>query len=168
MAKNTKRKFNLRKVRFDSNLALSTLANQTVLTSSLTGVSANPYRCMSVKTTWNLKNLTSGQGPLIFGYVHSDYTVAEIKEALEVGGSIDIGSKVEQEQADRLVRIVGTFDGLLTEEKFNEGRPMKTRLNWAIGIGDSVAQFVYNDAGLTLTTGAFTDVIGIMWVKDRL
>ncbi len=161
-----KRRFNLRRVRFDAQIALATTANQVVVTSGLTGTSANPYRCKSVKVTWNLKNLTPGQGPILFGYAHSDYSVGEIKECLEVGTSIDRGDKVALEQANRLVRLVGSFDGLLSEEKFNEGRPMKTKLNWAIGIGDEVSMFIYNDSGGAFTTGAFCDVLGEMWVQD--
>ncbi len=161
-----KRKFNLRRVRFDAQIALATVANQVVVTSGLTGTSANPYRCKSVKVTWNLKNLTAGEGPILFGYAHSDYTVAEIKECLEVGTSIDQGDKVALEQAQRLVRLVGSFRGLNSEEEFNNGLPKKTKLNWKIGIGDEVSMFIYNDSGSTLTTGAFCDTLGEMWIQD--
>ncbi len=160
-----KRKFNLRKVRYDSANVLTTLANRIVQSDGLTGTSANLYRVMSVKCTWTLKGLTAGEGPLVFGFNHSDYSVTEIKECIEAQAAIDQGDKVAQEQANRLVRIVGSFSGSASNEKFNDGRPMKTRLNWSIGIGDAVNMFTYNDSGATLTTGAIVDTNGVLWVK---
>ncbi len=162
-----RRKFNLRKVRFDGQNLLGTLADRAVITSGATGTSNNAYRCMSLKATWAIKNLTPGQGPITFGYAHSDYSVTEIKACLEQQNAIDVGDKVAQEIVNRLVRIVGTFSGELAQEKFNEGRPWKTKLNWLIGIGDAVNLFAYNDSGAALSSGTpAIETQGEMWVKD--
>ncbi len=162
------RKFNLRPVRFESNNPLTTVGDNLVVTAGLTGTSANGYRCKSVKSVWSLKGLTVGQGPIMVGYAHSDYSTTEIKEAIEASGAIDIGNKVAQEQANRLVRIVGQFSGDAADETLNDGKPLKTKLNWAVGIGDEVSQFAYNDSGAPLTTGAEAGATGTMWIQDRL
>lgn len=160
------RRFNLRLVRTSTAVALTTLANVTVLTAVVTGAADGAYRAMTLTNTWSLKGLTASEGPITVGYAHSDYTVTEIKEAIEAGASISIGNKVAQEQANRLVRIVGSFSGLSTNEVLEHGEPISTKLNWFIPIGESVSIFAYNDSGATLTTGAIVDVTGKMFVKD--
>ncbi len=170
MAKHGKRsskgRYSLRPVRFANSITLGTLANITVLTAGSTSTADGAYRMISMQAVWTLKGGTTGEGPITVGYAHSDYSVTEIKEALEANASINIGNKVSNEQANRLVRIVGTFGGGLTDEQLNEGRPVKTRLNWFIPIGMQVNLFAYNDSGATLTTGSIVDVTGKCWVKD--
>ncbi len=78
-----RRGYSLRPVRFDGASALGALANRTATTDGVTGTSANAYRCVTIKSIWNLKNHTVAEGPLIFGYAYSDYSVTEIKEWLE-------------------------------------------------------------------------------------
>ncbi len=164
--KKGRRKFNLRKVRYEAQDPLLTTGNRAVATSGLTGTSANAYRAVSLKGTWTLNANTPGEGPYHFGYAHSDYSDAEIKEWFESQLAIDQGDKIAQEKANRLIRQVGSFTGELASEKFNEGRVYKTRLNWAIGIGDAVNVWVYNDSGASLTTGTLVDAQGVLWVKD--
>ncbi len=100
------------------------------------------------------------------GYAFGDYTVTEIKEALESTSSISIGNKVENERSRRWVRKIGTFAGLDTDEVLNDGKPIKTRLNWAIPIGTSVNMFCYNDSASQRSTGAFVKFNGTLFVKD--
>ncbi len=162
-----RRKFNLRRVRVTPTLALSTLAAATALTVGLTGNADGAYRCVSIKQTWSIKEMTAGQGPILFGYSHSDYTVAEIKEAIEAAAAISVGNKIAQEQANRLVRLVGSFQPDDTgEQEFNDGEPVSTKLNWLIPIGKEVDLFVYNDDTSDLTTGGRVSASGDMWVKD--
>ncbi len=114
---------------------------------------------------WTLDNLPSGDGPVVVGYAHSDYSVTEIKEALEAGSSISVGNMVSQEHANRLVRKVGTF--VEAEAPLNNGMPIKTRLNWLIPIGKEVNVFAFNDhAADALATGSILTFNGNMWVKD--
>ncbi len=161
-----RRKFSLRSVRTTGGVALATLANVTVVAGALVGTADGAYRLMSTRLVWSLKSSTAGDGPIVVGLAHNDYTVGEIKEAIEAGSAISIGNKVANEQAGRLVRIVGIFPGLSTDEVLNDGRPVKTKLNWAIPIGSSVNVFAYNDSGATLAGGAIVDATGPMWVKD--
>ncbi len=159
------RPFGLREVRTSSVVTMATTAAQVALSQALTAASTSgPYRCISVIASWRSQELTDADGPLIVGYAHSDYSVTEIKECIEASASIDQGDKVAQERANRLVRVVGTL-GQAVDDELNNGAPIKTRLNWLIGIGDTVNAFVYND-GITMSTGALVRINGSLWVKD--
>ncbi len=142
---------------------MSTLASKIVLVTTLTGNADGAYRCISIDSSWAWVAATAGEGPLTVGYAHSDYSITEIKEALEAGASISVGDKVNQEKANRLVRKVGVINSLLGE--LNDGAPIKTRLNWLIPIGKSVNMFAYNE-GAALTTGSSLHSSGDMWVRD--
>ncbi len=165
MAKHS-RKFSLRPVKVQPQLVLGTLANNIVVVAGVTGAADGQYRATSISTLWGMSGATAGEGPIIVGYAHSDYTVTEIKEALESNASISIGLKVEQERANRLVRVVGTFANDGTEESLNDGKFIKTKLNWAMSIGKFINIFAYNDSGATLTTGQVVKTQGKLWVKD--
>ncbi len=76
---------------------------------------------------------------------------------IENAGSWDAGSKVEQEIAKRLVRILGTFvsegDGTAVGDvRFNDGVPLKTKLNWILNTGDTIKMWGYNVSGTPLST----------------
>ncbi len=164
--KPVKRRFSLRPVRITPELALGTLASDTAITAALTGNSTVPYRVISIESTWNMIGGTGVDGPVTLGYAHSDYTVTEIKEALEAGASIDPGNKIANEQSNRLIRIVGSVDA--AQNRLNDGRPIKTRLNWAISIGQAVNMFAFNEEAAALSTGAVVHLAGKMWIKDSV
>ncbi len=169
MAKKPRRRgrFNLRRVRVSTELALLTLASDTALVGSLTGAAGGAYRVISSVMTWAITKGAAGEGPITVGYAHSDYTVAEIKECLEAFASIDQGDKIAQERANRLIRVVGTISlGAGNMSVLNDGRTVKTKLNWLINIGDSVNQFAFNESTGALTTGAVTNVQGNLWIQD--
>ncbi len=161
------RRFNLRRVRITPTQPLGTLAAATALVVGLTGSADGAYRVVSVKQTWSIKEMTAGQGPILFGYAHSDYTVAEIKESIEAAAAISLGDKIAQEKANRLVRLVGSFQPDDTgEQLFNDGKQVSTKLNWLIPIGKAVNMFCYNDDTSDLTTGGRVSSTGDMWIKD--
>ncbi len=159
-----RRRYNLRRVRMTPELALATLASDTAIVAVMTGVATDTYRAVSVIATWALRGITGGEGPITVGYAHSSYTVTQIKECLEAF-SIDQGDKLSSEQASRLVRIVGTFASE-ADTMLNDGKPIKTRLNWKIAIGSQVNLFAYNEDTAALSTGAVLHVAGNMYVKD--
>lgn len=161
-----KRRFNLRRVRTTPSLALGTLGANIAITGALTGAADGQYRIMSAKQTWSMDDHTAAEGPIMVGYAHSDYSVTEIKEALEAAASISLGNKVAQEQANRLVRLVGVLGGEVDSEALNDGKPITTKLNWAIPIGQNVNIFAYNDGLAALSTGSVVHAMGDIWVKD--
>ncbi len=164
MAKHGKRRFNLRRVRVTPSLALGTLSPAIVIAGGISGAASNTYRAVSVHMTWTAELLL--EGPVIVGYAHSDYTITEIKESIEASASIDPGRKIEREKANRLVRLVGALSP--DEDSLNDGRPVKTKLNWLIAPGDEVNAFAYNDSSAVLTTGAIIHPTGTLWVKDSV
>ncbi len=159
-----RRQFNLRKVHITPAQALSTLAGVTVLTTGLTGTADGAYRCVSVKGIHSILGLTAGEGPVTVGFAHGDYSVTEIKEAIESALSISVGDKLAQEKANRLVRVIGEISA--AEPMLNEGMPVSTKLNWFIPIGKVISLFAYNNNSGTLTTGAIQNFSGDLWVKD--
>ncbi len=164
------RRFDLRKVHMNTTVSVGALAAADVVESSITAQSTNAYRLISVDFSYGLSDLgaTSDDGQ-VFGLSHSDYTAAEIEECLESQGAIDIGSKIEQEQANRLVRQIGQMvgaPGTGAGLNFNDGMPVKTKLNWYMGIGDQLALWIRNTSGTVYTTGATIDISGVFWVKD--
>ena len=115
--------------------------------------------------------MTLGDGPVTVGYAHSDYSVTEIKECLEAFAAIDQGDKIARERANRLVRTVGTLGagvvaGATSYDVLNDGKPVSTKLNWLINIGDSVVLFAFNESTGALTTGSFINAQGDIWIKD--
>jgi len=168
-----RRKFNLRQVRIFASGTIGALAALDVVSNPVTVTSLNPYRLISVHASYSL----SDQGSTIddgyeFGLAHSDYTAAEVEECLEASASIDIGDKVAQEKSNRLVRSIGiiTAGGPITAGglNFNDGRKVRTKLNWKIGIGQTLNLWVRNGSGVVYTTGAKLLMAGSLWIKDGL
>ncbi len=160
--KKGRRRFNLRRVRLTPEIALLTLATDTALAATMVGTAISSYRCVSVKGTWTLSALTADEGPITVGIAHGDYSVTEIKECIEAGAGIDPGDKTSQERANRLIRIIGTLTG--SNASLNDGRPVKTRLNWFIPVGQHINIFAFNESVSTLTTGANVKFTGNAWV----
>ncbi len=159
----------MRRVRLEAGNAIGALAAGDVISAAMTAVSANRYRVVSVIASYALTDLGAQiDDTQQFGIAHSDYTDAEIEECLEATAAIDIGDKVAQEKANRLVREIGTIvPGTISAggAGFNDGRPVKTRLNWMIGIGDTLRLYVRNGSGAVYTTGATLKAKGNLWVK---
>ncbi len=148
-----------RRVRVSSDLAVGALAAGDVVAGQVMNNAIDKNRITSIDWTWAIDAMTAGEGPLEVGVAHSDYTAAEIEECLEAGGSYDIGDKIATEQANRLVRSIGTLSA--EEPRLNDGRPIKTRLNWLIATGDSLQIWVLNtDDAAPVTTGASLEVNG--------
>lgn len=173
MAKARKRRSRRKLVgkRFTQTQPLGTLGSLTVVQSNIDdgSVLLEDFFCMSVHATWSLKAFTiaAGDGPIIVGFNHGDYTATEVKEALEVS-FLGPDKKIEQERNRRLVRIVGTLqpdgaDGEVVGAKLNDGAVVKTKLNWTIESGSNLEVFAYNAGSGGLATGCIQDCIGTAW-----
>ncbi len=146
----------------NSSIALSTLTNNTTLTGSLIGTLTEDLYVTSVDLQWTIRSLTAGEGPIQVGLAHSDYTDTEIQENLDVS-YVGPGDKITQEQARRLVRRVGLFNGLAGEEALNNGVSVKTVCKFMIDDGLDLDIFASNRSGATLTTGAIVQAFGTVW-----
>ncbi len=166
----SRRRFNLRKVRIASFVNAGALASLDVIVGPITNNLSDDMRFMSVDLTYSLDDIGATQDDgQEFGLAHSDYTAAEIEEALEASQSIDLGNKVASEQANRLVRVIGNFQGAPgtgAGKSFNNGLPVKTKLNWKMSSGDQLSLWIRNGSGTVYTTGARVSILGNLWVKD--
>ncbi len=156
-----------------ATVAVGALAAGDVIEAGITGVATEMYRLMSIKCAWSITDVGAAiDDGFEFGVAHSDYTAAQIEEALEATTSMDLGDKLAQEKANRLVRLIGTISGGVTTAAgglaFNDGRPIKTRLNWKMTTGDTLVGWVRNASGVIYTTGALLSVIGDLWLKDSV
>jgi len=159
----------LRRVGVESGLAVGALTTGDVTIGALTQSSLNKYRVTSVDLTYAISDLAALiDDNFQFGIAYGDYTSAEVEECLESASSIDIGNKIEREQANRLVRHIGSISGNQVTVgaglTFNDGRSMRTKLNWLIGIGDVLNLWVRNGSGVTYTGGSILKAQGVMWV----
>ncbi len=148
-------------------VTLATTANNTVVATNLTDVLDEEAFLISVKATWSIRSLTAGEGPLLVGLAHSDYTAAEVEEWVENTGSWERGNMVQQEIARRKIRQVGVFDGQSATEKLENGVKITTPCKWGLITGDSIKFWVYNKSGAALTTGAFVSVDGMAFLRPR-
>ncbi len=143
----------------DEELALGGLAASTLISVDFDETMIEAGRITSVVASWALSDWTAGagDGPITFGLAHSDYSDAEIEQVIEASGSWDTGDKVAQEVNSRLVRIIGTFrsDTLSTTRMvvFNEGKMIKTKLNWKMTTGDTLSVWAFNNGSSALATG---------------
>ncbi len=164
--------FRLRKVRITPAVAIGALASLAVVKSTGTSAAANTLRFISIDMSWSITDLAANVDDAFqFGVAHSDYTAAEIEECLEATLSMDVGDKISQERANRLVREIGTISPtggtiLGSGIAFNDGKPVKTRLNWLMAIGDTLDVWVRNGSGTVYTTGTILSGTGTLWVKD--
>ncbi len=171
MAKARKRRrFNLRKVRIAAAVTVGALASLDVVQGVIHPTPTNPLRVVSTKFAYSWADIGAAiDDGFEFGLAHSDYSAAEIEECLEASASIDQGDKVAQEQANRLVRSIGIMpaSGITDSGRtFNNGNPVHTKLNWKLGIGDTLTGWVRNGSGNVYTIGSTLLVQGDMWIKD--
>ncbi len=167
-----RRRFNLRKVRVYDETAIGALASLDVIVAAAVAASTNPYRLMSIDASYSVADVGAfADDSYEFGLSHSNYTAAEVEECLEATTAIDIGDKVAQERANRLVRPIGIITsavGTAGGATFNNGMPVKTKLNWHIGIGNTLNVWIRNGSGNVYTTGATLVIAGNIWIKDAV
>ncbi len=114
---------------------------------------------MSIKSTWSIRDVMPGEGPLQVGWAHSDLTGTEIAEAL-TAELVDPSNIITKERASRPVRSVGAFHGALSHEALADGREIKTKMRFIVNDGHSIDAWVANRSGTTVTTGAVVVITG--------
>ncbi len=168
--KPTRRRFNLRKVRVVDAATVGALATLTLVTDVITNAAVQRMRFISLKASYAWSDLAVEDDGMSFGVAHSDYSDAEIEECLESATAIDLGDKVAQEKAARLVREIGTFGGNTDTAgggvMFNDGKPVTTKLNWLMAPGDQLKFWMRNGSQSNYTNGGKVLINGALWVKD--
>ena len=161
----------IRKVRVATILSVGALATLDVNVGAISLTATDPLQIISAHLTWKMTDVPvpadDGQE---FGLSHGDYTAAEVEECLEALSSIDLGNKIAQEQANRLVRSIGTMEntsaGTDGGMNFASGRQVKTKLNWRLSSGHEINLWIRNGSDTVWTTGANISVQGVLWVRD--
>ncbi len=138
------------------NLALGTLGAN-VLISGVTDTVNERTLISSVVATYSLAGLTPGEniGPVFVGLAHSDYTDAEIEAWVENQTGWDEGDLASREIANRKIRRIGLFDEPATANlsvALNEGRTIKTKLNWIVNQGQGLSLWAYNTGTAAIAT----------------
>ncbi len=148
----------------NETLSLGTLASETLVAANFDESPEETTLISSIVATWSIDLLTAGQGPILVGVAHSDYSDAEIEAVIENLASWDQGSKVEQEIAKRLVRKIGTIVsvGGTSDAVLNEGKPIKTKLNWRLNTGDTLKIWAYN-----LSSNAFSTTVPLLQAEGH-
>lgn len=168
LAKHGKRRKFRRYIRggIEEDLALGTLATKSLVAQAVSDVVTEKTWISSIKATWSLGDFTfaAGDGPILVGISHSDYTAAEIEAWVEQTTSWDEGDLVSQEVAKRKIRQVGTFSsgtiGLVGDQILNDGKPITTKCGWMLTTGNNIDIWAYNQGSSALGTGANVSVAG--------
>ena len=151
---------------FNVVLSLGTIGDLTVQKLALLGGNLlEDLFIYSVDAVMTLRGHTAGEGPISVGIAHTDYSVGEIAEALDVGALLGPQLKIERERAGRLVRKWGLFRGLQTNEIIakSDGRYQRYKVRWTQQDGADVNCWVQNQSGSALTTGTVLEIEGVLY-----
>ncbi len=148
---------------FNGSLALLTLADDALIK---TTIKNNPFGediwVISIDLTVTVRDLTSGQTPLRFGIAHNDLTIAEIDES-NTAELTDPDDIIQKERARRPVRKIGVINGTDTNHQFNDGKYYRQKVAMMIGNDHSLAIWLKNQSGASLTTGSVLEFDGVIF-----
>ncbi len=141
----------------DLNANLGTLAGVTAQAIPTADSVSERARCTSIDCVYALSNFTptADVGPVVIGVAHGDYTQAEIEEWLELATGWDVADLVSREISSRLIRRIGVFedpDSAAGVAVLNDGKAIKTRLNWPLNSGQGLDFWVYNSGSAAFVT----------------
>ncbi len=113
------------------------------------------YRLQAMDLLIAWKAFTAGEGPIMIGIAHADYSDAEIEEWLEVVGQYTPDDLVAAETRRRLIRQIAVIDLDDATGHINDGQPVRvSKLGWMLNSGTvGVRIWAYNSGGGALTTG---------------
>ena len=153
----------------DEKLSLPTLAAQAAAVGAFGEAVTEKTFVTSLIATWALQEFTvqAGDGPVMVGVMHSDYTQAELEEFIENTGSWNEASLVQtKEIGRRLIKVVGIFrtpTAVGQAAVLNDGRPIRTRLNWMLTSGQTLDLWAYN-----LGSSAFGTTVPDLFVQGHV
>ncbi len=157
MAKKDWRKQKYLRGSVDHSLLLGTLAAKDVISSLIGDTVKERAWLSSMSLRWSMTAFTksTGDGPIVVGIAHSDYSASEIEVWLENTGSWDEGDLVNQEIAKRKIRQVGIFENPIDEAdsvNLNYGKAIWTKCGWILNAGQTVQVWAYNAGTSALAT----------------
>lgn len=161
MASRKRRRGNFVAIPVDTSVALSTLANGSVIECGGPTLGEDLY-IVSVDTLYMLQGGTVGEGPLAVGFAHGDLTTTEIQEALDADLT-DPDDIIAKEYSRRPVRKGGAFPGLSADEVLNDGKPIRQKVKFTIGDGHTPSWWLQNKSGAALTGGANLKIMATIY-----
>ncbi len=140
-----------------NRFTLGTLAPVTALSDLVDDVLTEQAWLSSVKASWSMDTFTegTGDGPIVVGVAHSDYTDAEILEWIVNTSSWEEGDMIAKEVNRRKIRRVGTFGitgPALSGQVLNDGKPITTKCGWQLSTGQTVRIWAFNAGSSALAT----------------
>ncbi len=150
-------------VKWQIQIALGTLADNTALLAAATAAFQQGFDIITTHVMWSIRDVSSGgEGPIEVGIAGNDYSVAEIVEALDASPLRNSG--VEMERSRRKVRLAGAFPGGVGDDVLNDGKPIKSKMFIRAPVGQAPLNvWVVNRSGAPLTTGAVIEATGVCW-----
>ncbi len=141
----------------NETLSLGTLAARTLISDIFDDVVSDSTLVASVEAIYSLRNFTASadDGPIQVGLAHSDYSDAQLQAVLD---SVDSWSQADlpaKEIANRKMRSVGVFEiptAAQLNAVLNDGKPIKTKLNWRLESGQGLRLWAYNVGTSNLAT----------------
>jgi len=150
----------------DEQLTLTTLASKTAVAADFDSVVNERTLVSSVVARYSMTAFTksTGDGPILVGLAHSDYSTTEIEEYIEQTESWNEGNLIAKEVGQRKIRRIGVFENPIDEAAavvLNDGKAIKTKMNWILLQGQTVQVWAYNMGSSPLaTTAPVIDVQG--------
>ncbi len=149
---------------YNATLPLLTLGDGVVIkVDLLSSVLGEDLFVISIDHLTTIRNGTLTEYPLIFGFCHSDLTVAEIAEALDAEVT-DPDDLIARERAKRPVRKAGTFAfGTAGDQGVGDGLVLRQKMKISVGDGHNVSLWLRNMSGAALTTGTELGQMGTIY-----
>ncbi len=143
----------------DEEVAATALAPKDVVSAIFDETVNERTLVSSIVATYAMGNFTAiaNCGPIVVGVAHSDYNDAEIEEFLEDTGQWNEGDLIAREKGARKIRQIGSFDTPQAVEDavvLNDGKAIKTKLNWILLQGQTLRLWVYNSGSAAVATTA--------------
>ncbi len=152
-------------LRSEEIIALATLANSTVIEFGSDIAIEEDFRILKMEVLGMITGITPGEARgLKLGLANGELTVAEIAEAFLADGPVDRNDRGKQERAERFVKVYGMSEGNQADTVAyfhgDQGGPLLTcKPRWTFSNPEGWTNFIFNDTGSTLTTGAVARIV---------
>ncbi len=166
MAKHPKRgRKPLLVARFLETQIVAAIVNNGIESSTMVDASDQETFLISMDVNMSLGTHVAGEGPLFVGVAHGDYSEAEILEWFSQSAGLTTANLIAREQSKRLIREIGVFSGVGTEEVMNDGKTIRVPLKFRLQDGIGLTLFTVNLSGATLTANAQINAVGKIFAK---
>ncbi len=142
----------------DLSIAGGTLAGNTALKQDVGDTVDDTTKVTSIVATHTWSGFTGGDniGPVQVGVAHSDYSLAEISAYINLSTGWSQADLVSREISARKIRRIGTFQVEAASageiSVLNDGKPIKTKLNWILSEGQTLAFWMFNTGSAAFAT----------------